>query len=47
MKAFNRVVLEIIKEVVVLSIDLNSYYKSRGFLYIVPRITNLDIILGI
>jgi hypothetical protein len=47
MEAFNRVVLEIIKEVVVLSIDINSYYESRAFLYIVPRITNLDIILGI
>jgi len=46
MEAFNRVVLEIIKEVVVLSIDINSYYESRTFLYIVPRITNLDIILG-
>jgi len=47
MKAFNRVVLEIIKEVMVLSIDINNYYKSRAFLYIVPRITNLDIILDI
>ena len=47
MEAFNRVVLEIIEEVVVLSIDINSYYESCAFLYIVPRITNLDIILGI
>jgi hypothetical protein len=47
MEAFNRVVLEIIEEVTVLSIDINSYYESYTFLYIVPRITNLDIILGI
>ena len=47
MKAFNRVILEIIKEVVVLSIDINNYYKSYTFFYIVPRISNLDIILGI
>jgi len=47
MEAFNRVVLKIIKEVVVLSIDINSYYESRAFLYIVPRITDLDMILGI
>jgi hypothetical protein len=39
--------LEIIEEVAVLSIDINSYYKSRAFLYIVPRISDLDIILGI
>jgi hypothetical protein len=47
MKAFDGVVLEIIEEVAVLSIDINSYYESRAFLYIVPRITDLDMILGI
>jgi len=47
MKAFNRVVLEIIEEVVVFNIDINSYYKPYTFLYIVPKISSLDIILGI
>jgi len=47
MKAFNREVLEIIREVAVFGIDINSYYKPRAFLYIVPRISSLDIILGI
>jgi len=47
MKAFNKVILEIIKEVIVLSININSYYKSYTFFYIVSRISNSDIILGI
>jgi hypothetical protein len=47
MKAFNREVLEIIREVVVFEIDINSYYEPYAFLYIVPRISSLDIILGI
>jgi hypothetical protein len=46
MKAFDEVILEIIEEVAVLSIDINSYYESRAFLYVVPRIANLDMILG-
>jgi len=47
MEAFNREVLEIIREVVVFGIDINSYYKPYTFLYIVLRISGLDIILGI
>ena len=47
MKAFNREVLEIIKEVVVFRININSYHEPYAFFYIVPRISSLDIILGI
>jgi hypothetical protein len=47
MKAFNKEVLEIIREVAVFGIDINSYYKPYTFLYIIPRISSLDIILGI
>jgi hypothetical protein len=45
-EAFNGVVPEIIEEVAVLSIDINSHYESRAFLYVVPRIADLDMILG-
>jgi hypothetical protein len=38
---------EIIREVALFRIDINSYYKPHAFLYIVPRIYSLDIILGI
>jgi hypothetical protein len=47
MEAFNREVPEMIREVAVFGIDINSYYEPRAFLYIVPRISGLDIILGI
>jgi hypothetical protein len=47
MEAFDREVPEIIREVAVFGIDINSYYKPYAFLYIIPRISSLDIILGI
>jgi hypothetical protein len=46
MEAFDREVPEIIREVAVFGIDINSYYKPRAFLYVVPRISSSDIILG-
>jgi hypothetical protein len=47
MEAFDGVVPEMIEEVAVLSIDINSHYESCAFFYVVPRIANSDIILGI
>ena len=46
MEAFNREVPEMIREVAVFGIDIDSYYKPRAFLYVVPRISSLDMILG-
>jgi len=46
MEAFDGVVPEIIEEVAVLSIDIDGHYESRAFLYMVPRIADSDMILG-
>jgi hypothetical protein len=47
MEAFDREVPEIIREVAVFRIDINGYYEPRAFLYVVPRISSSDMILGI
>ena len=46
MEAFDGEVPEMIREVAVFGMDIDGHYEPRAFLYVVPRISGSDMILG-